>query len=116
MIKREDTYYCDFCGKSQHEVEKVVAGPDSIGICDECVALAADICGKAAAEVIAQNQEQIDLIRDAERYRALRLAGCRDVDVLWILGTKPCPVPANGDVLDAAADLMIARRRKSNGL
>jgi len=33
---------CSFCGKSQHEVRKVVAGPDVI-ICDECVALCRDI-------------------------------------------------------------------------
>jgi hypothetical protein len=33
---------CSFCGKSQHEVRKVVAGPDVI-ICDECVALCNDI-------------------------------------------------------------------------
>ena len=33
---------CSFCNKSQHEVRKVVAGPDVI-ICDECVALCRDI-------------------------------------------------------------------------
>jgi hypothetical protein len=34
--------YCSFCGKSQHEVEKLVAGP-SVFICDECTALCVDI-------------------------------------------------------------------------
>jgi ATP-dependent protease Clp ATPase subunit len=34
------TYYCSFCLKSQHEVEKLVAGPGSIYICDGCVGLA----------------------------------------------------------------------------
>jgi hypothetical protein len=33
------TLHCSFCGKSQHEVAKLVAGPGSIHICDECVAL-----------------------------------------------------------------------------
>src|SRR5467141_3324692 len=32
------TLYCSFCGKSQHEVAKLVAGP-SVFICDECVAI-----------------------------------------------------------------------------
>ena len=31
--------YCSFCGKSQHEVRKLIAGP-SVFICDECVDLA----------------------------------------------------------------------------
>lgn len=33
------TYYCSFCLKSQHEVEKLVAGPGNIFICDGCVGL-----------------------------------------------------------------------------
>lgn len=34
------TYYCSFCLKSQHEVEKLVAGPGNIYICDVCIGLA----------------------------------------------------------------------------
>ena len=34
--------YCSFCGKSQHEVKKLIAGP-SVFICDECVELCMDI-------------------------------------------------------------------------
>ena len=34
--------YCTFCGKSQHEVKKLIAGP-SVFICDECVELCNDI-------------------------------------------------------------------------
>jgi hypothetical protein len=33
------TLYCSFCLKSQHEVDKLIAGPGSIFICDGCVAL-----------------------------------------------------------------------------
>ncbi len=36
------TLYCSFCGKSQHEVKKLIAGP-SVFICDECVELCNDI-------------------------------------------------------------------------
>jgi ClpX C4-type zinc finger/Glyoxalase superfamily protein len=36
------TLYCSFCAKSQHEVQKLVAGP-SVYICDECVELCVDI-------------------------------------------------------------------------
>ena len=38
----EKLLYCSFCGKSQHEVKKLIAGP-SVFICDECIALCNDI-------------------------------------------------------------------------
>lgn len=38
----DKTLYCSFCGKSQHEVRKLIAGP-SVYICDECVELCNDI-------------------------------------------------------------------------
>ncbi|MCX7338228.1 MAG: ATP-dependent Clp protease ATP-binding subunit ClpX [Alphaproteobacteria bacterium] len=38
----KDTLYCSFCGKSQHEVRKLIAGP-TVFVCDECVELCADI-------------------------------------------------------------------------
>jgi hypothetical protein len=41
------TLYCSFCGKSQHVVKKLIAGPDSF-ICDECVGLCNDIIENGA--------------------------------------------------------------------
>ncbi|MDD9333852.1 MAG: ATP-dependent Clp protease ATP-binding subunit ClpX, partial [Bartonella sp.] len=38
----KNTLYCSFCGKSQHEVHKLIAGP-TVFICDECVELCMDI-------------------------------------------------------------------------
>ena len=38
----KNTLYCSFCGKSQHEVRKLIAGP-TVFICDECVDLCSDI-------------------------------------------------------------------------
>jgi ATP-dependent Clp protease ATP-binding subunit ClpX len=38
----KNTLYCSFCGKSQHEVRKLIAGP-TVFICDECVELCTDI-------------------------------------------------------------------------
>jgi ATP-dependent Clp protease ATP-binding subunit ClpX len=40
--KSQNTLYCSFCGKSQHEVRKLIAGP-TVFICDECVDLCTDI-------------------------------------------------------------------------
>ena len=38
----KNTLYCSFCGKSQHEVRKLIAGP-TVFICDECVEVCNDI-------------------------------------------------------------------------
>jgi ATP-dependent Clp protease ATP-binding subunit ClpX len=40
--KGDKLLYCSFCGKSQHEVKKLIAGP-SVFVCDECIALCNDI-------------------------------------------------------------------------
>jgi hypothetical protein len=37
---------CSFCGKSQKQVERVIAGPDGVYICNECVELCRDILGE----------------------------------------------------------------------
>lgn len=50
----EKLLYCSFCGKSQHEVRKLIAGP-SVFICDECIELCNDIIkDEAQAEVPAK--------------------------------------------------------------
>src|SRR5512141_1861809 len=41
----KSTLYCSFCGKNQHEVRKLIAGP-TVFICDECVELCMDIIGE----------------------------------------------------------------------
>ena len=43
----KNTLYCSFCGKSQHEVRKLIAGP-TVFICDECVELCMDIIQEEA--------------------------------------------------------------------
>ncbi len=51
--------YCSFCGKSQHEVKKLIAGP-SVFICDECVDLCNDIIREEVQE--AQGEAPSDLL------------------------------------------------------
>lgn len=45
----KNTLYCSFCGKSQHEVRKLIAGP-TVFICDECVELCMDIIREESRE------------------------------------------------------------------
>ncbi|MFZ4077789.1 MAG: ATP-dependent Clp protease ATP-binding subunit ClpX [Legionellaceae bacterium] len=50
--KGEKVLYCSFCGKSQHEVKKLIAGP-SVFVCDECV----DLCNDIIREEIKQTSD-----------------------------------------------------------
>ena len=50
--------YCSFCGKSQHEVRKLIAGP-SVFICDECVDLCNDIIREELEEKPETNSSQL---------------------------------------------------------
>jgi ATP-dependent Clp protease ATP-binding subunit ClpX len=49
----EKILYCSFCGKSQHEVKKLIAGP-SVFICDECI----DLCNDIIRDEVAAEAEQ----------------------------------------------------------
>jgi len=49
----EKTLYCSFCGKSQHEVKKLIAGP-SVFICDECI----DLCNEIIRDELPLGEEQ----------------------------------------------------------
>ena len=48
--------YCSFCGKSQHEVRKLIAGP-TVFICDECVELCMDIIKEENKDILVKHQE-----------------------------------------------------------
>jgi ATP-dependent Clp protease ATP-binding subunit ClpX len=52
----KSTLYCSFCGKSQHEVRKLIAGP-TVFICDECVELCNDIIREETKGAIASKRE-----------------------------------------------------------
>jgi len=55
MHKRVRTpYICSFCGKAQDKVQRLIAGPGGVYICDECIDLCRDIIEK---EVRATQQE-----------------------------------------------------------
>tara|TARA_B100001123_G_scaffold204042_1_gene231388 strand:- start:517 stop:1770 length:1254 start_codon:yes stop_codon:yes gene_type:complete len=50
--------YCSFCGKSQHEVRKLIAGP-TVFICDECVELCMDIIKEENKDTFIKHQEGV---------------------------------------------------------
>ncbi len=55
--------YCSFCGKSQHEVRKLIAGP-SVFICDECVELCNDIIREEMQEGSSENSSDLPKPRE----------------------------------------------------
>ncbi|SFL23669.1 ATP-dependent Clp protease ATP-binding subunit ClpX [Shimia haliotis] len=66
----KNTLYCSFCGKSQHEVRKLIAGP-TVFICDECVELCMDIIreetkasGLKSSEGVPAPREICDVLDD----------------------------------------------------
>ena len=52
----KNTLYCSFCGKSQHEVRKLIAGP-TVFICDECVELCMDIIKEESKDTFVKHQD-----------------------------------------------------------
>ena len=54
----KNTLYCSFCGKSQHEVRKLIAGP-TVFICDECVELCKDIIHEEAKSALSKSRDGI---------------------------------------------------------
>ena len=64
----KNTLYCSFCGKSQHEVRKLIAGP-TVFICDECVELCMDIIKEENKTVPSTKSSNIETPR--ELYRLL---------------------------------------------
>lgn len=54
----KNTLYCSFCGKSQHEVRKLIAGP-TVFICDECVELCMDIIREDHKTTVSKNSDGV---------------------------------------------------------
>lgn len=82
----DETLYCSFCGKSQHDVKKLIAGPSSF-ICNECVALCEDIVEDSElerylktppAEGDAVAAMEADLVRYSSEQLAAYLARAED--------------------------------------
>jgi ClpX C4-type zinc finger len=72
-LKKNDKYYCSFCGKSQDEVGQIIAGPDSHDICDECIDASVEIIYEAGSSLPSVNKK----------------LGRESKDLIKILGIKP---------------------------
>lgn len=59
----KNTLYCSFCGKSQHEVRKLIAGP-TVFICDECVELCMDIIREEHKSTLVKTRDGVPTPQD----------------------------------------------------
>jgi len=59
--KGDKLLYCSFCGKSQHEVRKLIAGP-SVFVCDECIELCNDIIREEINSSVSGKTDKADLL------------------------------------------------------
>ncbi|EKD92236.1 MAG: hypothetical protein ACD_29C00105G0003 [uncultured bacterium] len=66
---QNETLYCSFCGKSQHEVKKLIAGP-SVFVCNECIVLCTDIIREEDA-IVAQPEAKARLASPKELHEEL---------------------------------------------
>lgn len=55
----DNTIHCSFCGRSSHEVNSMVAGPDDVYICDRCVADASGIVKSDLASMSKKREKKI---------------------------------------------------------
>lgn len=74
----ETTLYCSFCGKSQHDVHKLVAGPH-VYICDECVEI---------SMAIVREDSRSFYLRTPDEYRKLAVENVRAAQAAGISGDK----------------------------
>jgi hypothetical protein len=87
------TLYCSFCFKSQHQVRKLISGPASIFICDECVELCKGIIAGQLPTSKSPSLEQLPTERLVER-----------------LGPIEETVQGKGGQLQQVVDLLRSRR------
>lgn len=69
--RNDDKFRCSFCGKTQDQVRKLIAGPNGAYICDECVDICAEIIDEElendeAAGEVAEPEDEINLLKPEE--------------------------------------------------
>jgi ATP-dependent Clp protease ATP-binding subunit ClpX len=87
------TLCCSFCFKSQHEVKKLISGPGSIFICDECIDLCNEIIADRPLNSKAPSPEELPTERLLER-----------------LGPIEETVQGKGNQLQTVVDLLRSRK------
>jgi hypothetical protein len=106
MRRKNETLYCSFCSKSQHEVRKLIAGP-AVFICDECVKLCTNILREELPKEKPKARRSKKEIAEREREaRALER---------WQRKTKP-PVRRTREYSRRSLEMYVNKRRLTRTL
>ena len=62
----ESRIRCSFCGKTEEQVRKLIAGPEGVYICDECVEICSEIISEEFFDDYAPNADDINLMKPRE--------------------------------------------------
>src|SRR5512142_2126712 len=98
--KGDKLLYCSFCGKSQHEVRKLIAGP-SVFVCDECIALCNDIIREETQSSIGGEKSDKNELPTPHEI-------CKRLDE-YVIGQRQAK-----KILSVAADTLYKRLKSSN--
>ena len=117
----KNTLYCSFCGKSQHEVRKLIAGP-TVFICDECVELCMDIIREEHKTHMVKARDGVPTPREIRKVlaaldltvtRLIRVAyGPFQLGKLEEGGVEEIPAQVVREQMGAAASAGLARKRR----
>lgn len=95
---------CSFCGRTQREVAKLIAGP-TVYICDQCTGLCADICREEGLGITTECAEAVDLATRTETAAALRrVAATYEDEVRRLRARADELVPVPADASQAACE------------
>jgi hypothetical protein len=114
LAASSDTLYCSFCGKSQREVKKLIAGP-TVFICHECVDLCADICrgndalDEDAAAAAAEWSRRSAALRQAiDALSSQHEDAIEPIRGLWVM-------TASHDTADGSVRIVLKRNSPDDG-
>ena len=65
-VKGENKIRCSFCGKTEDQVRKLIAGPDGAFICDECIEICAEIMDEELDHATVEEIDGINLLKPKE--------------------------------------------------
>src|SRR5712691_10202616 len=90
----KNTLYCSFCGKSQHDVRKLIAGP-SVFICDECIELCKDIIHEETKSSLVKSGDGIPTPKEIRKVLCDRPEPCEEGAVCR--GPQPLQAPESSE-------------------
>lgn len=88
MAGKNEVVRCSFCNKTQAQVRKLIAGPNGVYICDECI----EVCSEIIEEEFEEYERQSDSLADINLYKPEEIKQFLDDYVIGQEEAKKSPV------------------------